>query len=92
MNLKGKFVALLIGECTEMKVKKGTGEIYPWNTVAIVQDGMAANLRITDGELFKALKDQEHFKRYEFVFEYNTDYQNFVVVNFKPYAGVGTVK
>lgn len=86
MKIKGKFVAMLIGENSELRTRKTDGQPYAYNTVAIMQDGMVDNLRVEDG-FFKELKNYEHFKQYEFQHTYDTQYSNFVVVAAKPFGG-----
>lgn len=80
MKLKNNFVAMLIGENSELKTRKSDGTMYSYNTVAIMQDGMVDNLRAHEN-FFKALKDMEHFKMYQFAAEFNTDYKEYVVMD-----------
>lgn len=82
MLLNGKFVAMLIGENSELRTRKSDGVVYAYNTVAVMQNGMVANLRVDD-KLFQALKDMEHFKQYEMCHVYNTDYSSFMVTDMR---------
>lgn len=83
MNLKNTFTAMLIGENQELKKKKTDGSLYPYTTVAIMQDGAVANLRMMD-DGFQEVQKLEHFKNYKFTAEYNTDYDRYMVVAITP--------
>lgn len=82
MKVKGKFVAMLIGENSEVRTRKSDGQLYSFNTVAIMQGGLVDNIRVEE-TLFKHLKDKEHFKMYDMYFVFDTDYNNFMVVDVK---------
>lgn len=82
MTLKGKFVAMLLGENSEVRNRKSDGQLYAFNTVAIMQNNQVCNLRVHE-KLFPELKNMEHFKQYEMFFELNTDYNNFIVIDMR---------
>ena len=82
MLINGKFVAMLLGENSEVRTRKSDGQLYSYNTVAIMQNGMVSNLRVDD-KLFQDLKNMEHFKQYEMFHTFNTDYNDFKVVDMR---------
>ena len=86
MKIKGKFVAMLIGENSDVRTRKSDGQHYSFNTVAIMQDGLVDNIRV-EATLFQSLKDMEHFVKYVMYFEFNTDYNSFVIMDMQPFTG-----
>jgi len=82
MLLKQKFIATLIGENAGLRERKSDGSMYTYHTVAILQDGMVANIRVEE-KLFNALKDMEHFKLYEMCSVFNTDYNSLMVTDMR---------
>lgn len=80
MNLKGTFNAMLIGENQEMKTKKADGSLYAFTTVAVMQDGAVANIRMRN-DFFAEVQKMEHFKNYKFYAEYNTDFKDYIVTD-----------
>lgn len=86
MIIKGKFVAMLIGENSEVRNRKTDGQLYTYRTVAIMQDGLVDNVRI-DEPIFNDLKNMEHFKQYEMFFTFNTDYSNFLITDMRLFGG-----
>ena len=82
MKLQNKFVAMLIGENSELRQRKTDGSMYSFRTVAIMQNGLVDNIRVEE-DLFNTLKDKEHFKQYEMFAYYDTQYSNYVVVDMR---------
>ena len=82
MKLQNKFVAMLVGENSELRQRKTDGSMYSFRTVAIMQNGLVDNLRVEE-DLFNTLKDKEHFKQYEMFAYYDTQYSNYVVVDMR---------
>lgn len=85
MKVQGKIVAMLIGENCDLRARKTDGVMYSFRTVAVMQNGLVDNLRVEE-DMFNRLKDMEHFKQYEMFFTFDTQYQNFVVVDMKPFG------
>ena len=82
MKLQNKFVAMLVGENSELRQRKTDGSMYSFRTVAIMQNGLVDNIRVEES-LFNTLKDKEHFKQYEMFAYYDTQYSNYVVVDMR---------
>lgn len=82
MKIKGKFVAMLLGEKSEVRTRKTDNQMYTFSTVAIMQNGEVDNVRV-ETELAKALPNMEHFKKYEMAFEFDTTYNNMLVVDMR---------
>lgn len=91
MNLKCTFNAMLIGESQEMKTKKSDGSLYAFTTVAVMQDGSVANVRMRN-DFFEEVKKLEHFKQHKFYAEYNTDYKDYIVTDITPIVNMSGVK
>lgn len=85
MKLQGKFVAMLIGENSEVRQRKTDGVMYSFRTVAVMQNGLVDNLRIEEN-LFNGLKDMEHFKQYEMYFVFDSQYNSFLVTDMQPFG------
>lgn len=84
MKVKSQFVAMLLGENSEVRNRKSDGQMYTFCTIGIMQDGQVANIRTTP-DIFKDLQNHEHFKKYRFWAEYDTDYPGYVVVDLQLY-------
>lgn len=82
MKIKGKFVAMLLGEKSEVRTRKTDNQMYTFSTVAIMQNGEVDNVRV-ETELAKELPNMEHFKKYEMAFEFDTTYNNMLVVDMR---------
>ena len=82
MKIRGNFIAMLLGEKSELRERKSDGQLYNFNTVAIMQDSDVGSIRVHE-DVFKDLKNMEHFKVYEMQYEFNTEYNNYIVIGIK---------